>query len=145
MAAVSRLVSEFCGLVMDNKDTAWRFHMAAQELAENVTKYATSKDVSLEVEMTSLDGVNVMRVTSRNETTPERLLETARRLDAIKNAEDPVALYDRLVRESAPVPGISGLGLARIRAESDLLVDYSIEGTELSITVHSPVNLREGA
>lgn len=145
VSVISRLVSEFCALVMEDKDTAWRFHMAAQELAENITKYSTGAEVTLEVEMATVNGENVMRVSSRNETTPDRLLETARRLDAIKSCADPIALYDRLVRESAPVAGVSGLGLARIRAESDLQVDYSIRGTELTITVHSPIPMKGDA
>ena len=95
--------------------------------------------------MTEREGKHVMKVTSRNETTPERLRETAGRLDAIKNAKDPVALYDQLVKESAPIQGVSGLGLARIRAESDFSMDYSIHGCELSISVHAPVRIKERA
>ena len=131
------------GLAMENADTAWLFYMAAHELAENVTKYSTSSNVSLEVEMRECDGKHVMKITSRNETTPERLRETARRLDAIKNADDPVALYDQLAMESAPIQGVSGLGLARIRAESDFSMDYSINGCELCISVHAPVKIKE--
>ena len=107
VSAISKLVADFCSVAMENADTAWLFYMAAHELAENVTKYSTSSNVSLEVEMSEREGKHVMKITSRNETTPERLRETARRLDAIKNAEDPVALYDQLVLESAPMRGVS--------------------------------------
>ena len=144
VTAVSRLVSDFCRLIMASMDTAWRFYMAAQELAENITKYSTGNEVTIQVEMENVGGEHVMRVYARNETSPERLQDAVRRLDDIKSADDPVALYDQLVLESAPHPGISGLGLARIRAESELDIDYTIEGSELTICVQSPVRLREG-
>ncbi len=37
------------------------------------------------------------------------------------------------------VEGVSGLGLARVRAEGGLDVDYKIEGNELTIIAHAPV------
>jgi hypothetical protein len=49
------------------------------------------------------------------------------------------------VLESAPIPGVSGLGLARIRAESDFSMDYSVDGSELSISVQAPVKIKEEA
>ena len=48
-------------------------------------------------------------------------------------------LYDRMIEESAPLEGVSGLGLARIRAEGGLDFDYTIEGDELTLIVTAPV------
>ena len=86
-----------------------------------------------------------MEVRASNETTPERLQEVEGRLRELAEAEDPVALYDRLIMETAPRTDVSGLGLARIRAEGELNIDYSIEGNALTVTVHAPVTTREGS
>src|SRR5690348_1313609 len=47
--AVLRLVSSFCGQVLEDASVSSRFYMAAHELAENITKYSTGPRVSLEL------------------------------------------------------------------------------------------------
>ena len=66
-----------------------------------------------------------------------KLREVTRRVSELKAAPDPIAYYDRLIRSTAPVMGMSGLGLARIRAEAGLDVDCSVEGREVSIVVQT--------
>jgi hypothetical protein len=143
VSAVSRLVLDFCQAVVGNDDVSTRFHMAAHELAENVTKYSVGTPVEVAVELQEVQTGYIIRVSARNETTPERVRELEKRLYELKTADDPVALYDRLIRETAPLEGSSGLGLARIRAEGGFDVDYTIEGNEVTIIVQSPVQKRE--
>ena len=64
---------------------------------------------------------------------------------ALVDAKDPAQHYDSLIRASAPKAEGSGLGLARLRAEGELTVDYSIDGDQLTITVHASVEPRKGA
>ena len=145
VTAISRLVSEFCRVILADADVASRFHMAAHELAENVVKYSTGPRVSIEVALEEFKDGARLEVRASNETTPERLQEVEGRLRELAEAEDPVALYDRLIMETAPRTDVSGLGLARIRAEGELNMDYSIEGNALTVTVHAPVTTREGS
>lgn len=139
VSAVSRLVSDFCQIGLRDADISARFHMAAHELAENITKYSTTSRVSLEVELAEKDGLHTLSVRTRNRTSPERLAEMEKRLGELKATKDPAALYDRIIEESAPLDGVSGLGLARIRAEGGLDFDYNIDGDELTLIVTSPV------
>lgn len=139
VSAVSRLVSDFCQIGLRDLDISARFHMAAHELAENITKYSTTSRVSLEVELAEKDGRHTLSVRTRNRTSPERLAEVEKRLCELKSTKDPSALYDRMIEESAPLEGVSGLGLARIRAEGGLDFDYTIEGDELTLIVTAPV------
>ena len=81
-----------------------------------------------------------MRLSTRNSATPEYLERAVELLTELKNAKDPVAYYDRLVRETAPKVGVSGLGLARIRAEGDLALDFEAVGDELRIWVEVVVD-----
>lgn len=139
VSAISRLVSDFCRNGLQDLDISSRFHMAAHELAENMTKYSSSSAVSLEVELAEHAGVHLLTLRTKNHASRERLLEVATRLDEIRAAADPAQLYDRLIEETAPLPGVSGLGLARIRAEG-LDFNYEIHGDELTLIVQEPVS-----
>jgi hypothetical protein len=139
VSAISRLVSDFCQIGLRDLDISSRFHMAAHELAENVTKYSTKSRVSMEVELVEKDGLHTLSVRTRNHTSPDRLAEVEKRLKELKATKDPVGLYDRMIEETAPLEGVSGLGLARIRAEGGLDFDYTIDGDELTMVVQAPV------
>jgi hypothetical protein len=138
VSGISRLVSEFCRQGLQDLDVSSRFHMAAHELAENMTKYSSSAAVSLEIELAEEGGVHLLTLRTKNQASPDRLREVERRLDEIRSAVDPAQLYDRLIEETAPLEGVSGLGLARIRAEG-LSFDYEIKGDELTLIVQEPV------
>jgi anti-sigma regulatory factor (Ser/Thr protein kinase) len=142
VAALSRLVSDFCLAMVADEDDAWRFQLAAYELAENVVRYSTGPCFRIEVE---LDESRVLRVRTTNETSPERLREVDRRIHELTETDDPIALYDRIIREAAPRQDGSGLGLARIRAEGELEIEHSIEGCAVTICVQAPVVPREVA
>ncbi|CAN95366.1 hypothetical protein predicted by Glimmer/Critica [Sorangium cellulosum So ce56] len=137
--SVLRLVSSFCSMVLDDANVSSRFYMAAHELAENIIKYSSGPRVSLELALEERESSCVMKISARNEASPERLREVERRLFELKTASDPVKHYDELICETAMVEGVSGLGLARVRAEGGLDVDYTIEGNELTIIAHAPV------
>lgn len=139
VSAISRLVSDFCQIGLRDLDISSRFHMAAHELAENITKYSTDSRVSLEVQLAERNGGHVLSITTRNHTSTERLREVAKRLEEIKFSANPIELYDRMIEESAPLEGVSGLGLARIRAEGGLDLDYKVDGNELTVVVQAPV------
>ena len=140
VSALSTLVSEFCrGLVADPSVVS-RFHMAAQELAENLVKYSVGRDVKLDAVLTGTE----LRLRATNRSTRAQLDQVERCLAALVKAPDPEAHYDRLIREAAPRAEGSGLGLARLRAEGELNVDYSIEGDQLTISVHASVEPRKG-
>ncbi|WP_437585846.1 hypothetical protein [Sorangium sp. So ce1000] len=138
-SAVLRLVSSFCRVVLDDESESSRFYMAAHELVENLIKYSSGPEVGLEFVLEEGEGARVLVIRARNEASPERLREVERRLSALKSASDPVKHYDELICETAMVEGGSGLGLARVRAEGGLEVDYAIEGNELTIIAQAPV------
>jgi hypothetical protein len=137
--AISRLVSDICQIGVRDVDITSRFHMAAHELAENVTKYSTASRVSLEVELAEKDGLRTLSIRTRNQASPDRLAEVEKRLKELKTTQDPVGFYDRMIEETATLEGVSGLGLARIRAEAGLDFDYAIDGNELTLVVQAPV------
>jgi hypothetical protein len=134
---IANWLNDFCQMAIDDLDTTSRLHKAAHELVENVLKYGSSPEVGLEFELERGDDNSIVRLRTRNTAAPEQLREVTRRVSELKAAPDPIAYYDRLIRSTAPVMGMSGLGLARIRAEAGLDVDCSVEGREVSIVVQT--------
>ena len=140
MQRVIRWLTDFCQLTLADLEMVARLRLAVSELVENIVKYGMQPNVSVEVELLERDGALWLRLGTRNRTSPEYLERATELLSELKSAVDPIAYYDRLVRESAPKLGVSGLGLARIRAEGELDLDYRVEGDELSIWVEAPVD-----
>jgi hypothetical protein len=134
---IANWLIDFCQMTIGDRETTSRLHMAAHELVENVLKYGSSPEIGLEFELERGERESVVRLKTRNTAAPERLLEVERLVGELKQADDPVAYYDRLIRSTAPLIGTSGLGLARIRAEAGLDVDCRVEGPEVSIMVQT--------
>src|SRR5688572_29248019 len=88
--SISRLVADFCKVRLGDLEVTSRCHMATHELAENITKYSTNSHVSLVVELSEGQGSHTLSVKTRNETSPDRLAEVARRLDELKCTQDPM-------------------------------------------------------
>jgi hypothetical protein len=132
---VAAWLTSFCELTLDDAELASRVHMAAYELVENVLKYGEGPEIDLELELVRCAQAATLRLTAHNTAKPERVQEVVRRIRELKSAADPVAYYDRLVRETAPLSDRSGLGLARIAVEGYLGIDVKVEGQRLSIEV----------
>jgi hypothetical protein len=139
VATISRTVSDFCRVAVRDTEIAVRFQIAAHELAENIVKYSTGPEVTVDIELLEKDGMQSLKLRTRNRTSPQRLVEVEKRVSALMSAPDPAAFYDRLIEESIAHKGVSGLGLARIRAESGFDVGYSVEGDELTLVVSGAV------
>src|SRR5690606_42034916 len=106
----------------------------------NLIKYSSGPEVSLKAELIASEGNAILQLMAKNHSTEAQLAAVEERLRELTAADDPVELYDRLIRETAQLEEGSGLGLARIRAEGELDVDYAIVGTELTISVRASVH-----
>lgn len=140
LQGVIRWLMNLCQLTLAQAEPAYRLRLAVNELVENAAKYAIEPNVRVGVELLEREGAMILRLSTRNRATPEDLGCAVDLLTELKNAADPVAFYDQLVLESAPKPGVSGLGLARIRAEGELELYFEVEANELSIWVDVPID-----
>ncbi len=134
-------VAQLCELALQDQDASSRLQMAVYELVENSVRYCKpDSPVGVEVELVRHAETSELKVSTRNRATPEQLQRAVEHLASVKGATDAVSYYDDLVRDSAPRAGVSGLGLARLRAEADLNVDYHVIGDELTICVHAALD-----
>jgi two-component sensor histidine kinase len=120
--------------------------LAAHELLENAAKYSTDGVGQLQVELCEEPAgeYGVLRIRSSNRARPDRLRDLRAFFDESAGCPDALALYDRVIARSTSRTFGSGLGLARIRAEAEMNLSYSLRGDEVTITAEARVRVRQG-
>jgi hypothetical protein len=132
ISLVRRFVEDFYHGVLDDRVAASRLALATHELLENAAKYSTDGSASLYVEVDTKGGGVLVRTTNRaNALQIERLTAA---FAEIKAASDAAALYAQTIRRTALLEvGSGGLGLARILAEGDMVMELSVEDDRVQI------------
>jgi two-component sensor histidine kinase len=126
-------------------DLVSRVAMAAHELLENAAKYARHSSAELSITMNRDEDGRRGDVTVRmsNVTSPahiDRLKQSFEELDA---CDDPLVLYIRLMRRNAQKTDVSGLGLARIKAEAEMTLGLRVEGEAVTIVARTSLPAEE--
>jgi hypothetical protein len=142
IASLRSAMSDLCGPHVADADELSRLLLAAHELLENIVKYSSGGMAEFHFALERAETGLRARLRTKNRAEPERLSDTRQRLDALAAARDPVAHYDDMIRESAGRRDGSGLGLARILAESEMTLQYSIEHGTLVITAEIVISER---
>jgi hypothetical protein len=133
------LVATLCDAELGAGTDTSNWVMAAQELLENLAKYAAPGYSSFHFELSQHTGRARARLATLNEAAPDRLAAATALLRRITESLEPIAVYDALVAESGE-HGRSRLGLIRLRAEAGLDLAYAVKGTKLEIVVSGDVN-----
>jgi hypothetical protein len=131
ISSTRHYIEELLGPVT-NPDTSSRVALTVHELLENTLKYSLDGKAHIDVALDTKDGERCLQVRASNRTSAARLSELSRRIDDLRDAEDPMALYIAMMRATAQRPG-SGLGLARIRVEAEMRLSYEIDGDRVTI------------
>jgi hypothetical protein len=140
VSVTRRFVEEAIEKYINDADLISRVAMAAHELLENAAKYAhqAAADLSLVLDR---DGAGGAHLTLRlsNPTSPHHLDRLKRLFAELDSSADPLVLYVDLMRRNAHRREISGLGLARIRAEGEMALTLRVEGDTVTIVARAPV------
>ena len=137
---------ELCRPVFQDEDAAARLRLTAHELLENIVKYSAEAACELRFELRrTAAGALEAHVQTRNEPRPENRPDAEARLAALTAAADPLEHYDSIIADSARQPAGSGLGLARIHAETEYRLSHHFEGSALFIVASGEVWLKKGA
>jgi hypothetical protein len=138
-------LSELCRPVFDDDDAASRLRLAAHELLENIVKYSSDApcEFRFEVQRAGESALSAL-VETRNVPLPANRADAEARLVALCAAHDPHEHYDAVIADSARRPAGSGLGLARIHAETEYRLNHRFEGSTLVISAVGEVWLKKG-
>ncbi|HEV8247558.1 MAG TPA: ATP-binding protein [Polyangiaceae bacterium] len=137
VANVSRFVADLCRTFIHDDDALSRLQLAVYELMENVVKYTSSGDGQFQLELTRNGSGCVVRLETHNQADQAHRSDLVQRMDALTSAHDPLSHYDAEIAASARRPFGSGLGLVRIRAEGEMIMNYSIEGDQVVVRVEA--------
>jgi len=136
------LLSDLCRPHLADPDGLSRLLLAAHELLENIVKYSVGEAAEFHLHLEAKTSGLRVRLRTKNRAAPERMADARWRLDALARAGDPIAHYDELIRESAGRRDVSGLGLARIPAESEMELYYTTDRDWLIVTAEGNASKR---
>ena len=137
---------ELCRPVFQDEDAAARLRLTAHELVENIVKYSAEAGCELRFELRRTGaGALEAHVQTRNVPHPQNRQDAEARLEALTAATDPLEHDDSIIADSARQPAGSGLGLARIHAETEYRLSHRFEGDALLIIASGEVWLKKGA
>jgi anti-sigma regulatory factor (Ser/Thr protein kinase) len=128
VSTVRRFVSEFYIQLLLDSDATSQLAVATHELLDNAVTYSADGNTSIRIGMHEERGSVTVVICTRNRATPENIKAARKSLDELRNANDPSSYYQKLMRETATREEGSGLGLARVRTESDMSISYEVAG-----------------
>jgi hypothetical protein len=140
VSVVRRFVLSLYERILEDSEVSAQLALATHELLENAVKYNIDDETLLRVSVVpQSESLSDMTVTirTRNRATPENLHSAQRIITRVKEAQDPFLFYQELMMNSVMMPEGSGLGLARIRAETELKIDFVIDGDTIEIVAQT--------
>jgi hypothetical protein len=135
LAPVRRFVSDIVERLIKRPEVASRIEVAVHELAENSMKYSSSKGARINIEVHDAPGQMRVLVRTTNYASPAYLEKVKELVGEMNAATDPVSYYLKALDRSATRATGSGLGLARVFAESGMRISYECApDEELTVT-----------
>jgi hypothetical protein len=134
---------ELCRPILADDDAAARLRLTAHELLENIVKYSAGSSCRFRFELHRAMGALSALIETSNQPAPARRADAEARLDALTAAGDALEHYDSVIADSAQRPAGSGLGLARIHAETEYRLSYRCDDSTLVIAASGEVLLRK--
>src|SRR5262245_2707619 len=133
VSVVRRFVTEFYQRFLSDPDGTSRVALATHELLENAVKYSVDGETRIRIEVDQDSKPKTVRIVLRNRATNANMVAIQEILDGVTAADDAFAFYQALITRKAKLRTETGLGLARICAEGEMSVSYSIEHEDVAV------------
>ncbi|MDB4993022.1 MAG: hypothetical protein JWM74_454 [Myxococcaceae bacterium] len=142
---VRKFISVFYEQVLGDAEAASRLALTTHELLENVVKYSTDGETRTCLDVEYLPKPRVT-IRTYNRTSPDNVAALERLFGDMKSTGDPSAYYLQVAHAAARGPvSKSGLGLARICAEADMILELEVLPDGIMIQAHVDLDDLEGA
>jgi len=126
---VRRFVSEFYQRFLGDPDGTSRVALATHELLENAVKYSRDGETTIRIGVDTGESKTVtIHLSNRADETHIAAIREI--LDGVASEPDAVSYYQKLIASKAKRKDSSGQGLARICAEGEMTVTYTITDTD---------------
>ena len=140
-----RYVEGVLGRMIKDRDFVARAALVVHELLDNSAKYAPV-GARIELSLTLEGGANaslVIRLT--NQTTAAHVARLRQFVSEINGAQDATALYVEMMCRQPLDRTVSGLGLARIRAEAEMSLDLIVAAETATIVASTAAPQHQAA
>jgi hypothetical protein len=133
VSSVRRFVAEFYENWL-TPDLTSQVALASHELLENAVQHSSDGETEVHIEIALLGEGRTVCIRTRNAASPENLDVLRAAFAELESATDPEAYYQAMMQRTLKRTDGSGLGLARIRAETSLAMTLDIADGQVSIS-----------
>lgn len=133
VSSVRRFVADIWEVWLSPELTS-QVALASHELLENAVLHASDGQTEVHIEIEMQGGGQTVCIRTRNAASPENLDVLRAAFAELEAATDPEAYYQAMMRRTAKLTEGSGLGLARIRAETGMSMTLDIAEDQVSIS-----------
>jgi anti-sigma regulatory factor (Ser/Thr protein kinase) len=133
VSTVRRFVSEFWIQILPSAMVTSQLAVATHELLDNAVLYSFDGNTTIRIDVTKEPDAARVTIGTRNRASPANITRVRAALDELASAPDAAAYYQKMMRRAAERVDGSGLGLARVRAESDMSISYEIQGDTVQL------------
>lgn len=136
VSTVRRFVADFYQSCLTPELTS-QVALATHELLENAVIHSCSGETEVRIEITPHGHGQSVCIQTRNQANPQDLELLREAFAELQAATDPDAYFLSMMRRSAKRTDGSGLGLARIRAETDMVMALDITDDSVCISART--------
>lgn len=142
ISIVRRFVLSFYGSILDDEELSSQLALATHELLDNAVKYGTTPTAELAVTVIPEGDAHRIVVSIRNRAELRHIGEADRIIRELQAADSIFDHYQDLLHVAADRVDGSGLGLARIAAETRLQLTSRVDGDVIEIRAETQTPLK---
>lgn len=139
VSSMRRFVLTIYQRILADEAASSEMALVTHELLENAVKFNTDSGTMLRVSLTREADHHIVVIRTRNRAAPEDIRVAQDLVARVRDAEDPYLLYLQMIRSASLQSDGSGLGLARIRAETAMTVEVNVVGDEIELVARAQI------